>query len=82
VKAEVIEKVIFKVINKLYPSLNLQEVNVVKEDLGDNAYSVRVYLITNYENLPDIHVTRQIQMDVKDLCRSLGEKANLVSFAN
>jgi hypothetical protein len=80
VKAEVIEKVIFKVINKLYPSLNLQVVHVLKDADGDN---LRVYLITEYENLPDTPtMTRQIQMDVVDLCRSLGEKAELVSFAN
>ena len=78
-KKEVLEKVIFKVINKLYPILNLQEVHVLKDADGE---PLRVYLITEYENLPDILVTRKIQTEVKDLCRMLGERVELVSFAN
>jgi hypothetical protein len=80
VKAEVLEKAIFKVINKLYPSLNLQEIHVLKDADDD---PLRVFLITSYNNLPDdLTTTRQIQMDVKDICRSLGEKVEIVSFAN
>jgi hypothetical protein len=77
-----LEKLIKGLVKRKYPMLDIQEVFVVMEDLGDNMMDTRVYLLTNHTVLPDNLNYKEIKNWVKEMGSFMGEKINLVSFAN
>lgn len=81
-EAKSLKKLIKHLVDKKYPELELQDVHVVIEDLGNDMTDIRVYLITNHTYLPLDIDYKKIKNWVKEMGGYLGVKINLVSFAH
>lgn len=81
-EAKSLGKLIKTLIKNKYPELEIQDVQVVIEDLGNDMTDIRVYLITNHKYLPFDIDYKAIKNWVQEMGGYLGEKINLVSFAN